>query len=707
MEKIVVNVAWPYANGPIHVGHVAGSLLGPDIFARYHRMKGNSVLMVSGSDQHGTAITLAAEKERTTPAELSERYHRINAESIEWLKLSFDIYTKTHTENHFSVVQEFFKNLERRGYFYLKKTNQYYCVSDGRFLADTYVYGKCPRCGYEEAKGNQCEMCGTVLEPGDLLDARCTICRNPVVLRETENVFFALSRFSGALLEYLKDKDYWRSSVLEFTRNWLVSGLNDRAVTRDLDWGIPAPMNGMEGKVIYVWFEAVIGYLSASIEWARRIGREDAWKEYWQGAARHFYFMGKDNIPFHSIIWPAMLMGHGGLSLPYQIVANQYMNAEDRRKFSKSRGGAVTIASLRSQCEPDQLRYYIAATLPEHHDTFFSFDDMEQKVNGELVATLGNYYHRVLSFAQRNFGIVAGDEDHEMLREAEATATTVASSIEACEFKKGLKAVMDLAQKGNQFFDRCAPWASLKTDREKCRHDIYINLEVVRRLAIISFPYLPDSSIKILSYLGIWNGTYPAWESVWKRVASYSLLIPSPVFSKLSIKKEGHPLELRAGKIVSVSKHPNAEKLYLLEVDIGERRQIVAGLRDYYSESELLGKRVVVVANLQPAKLRGFESNGMLLAAEKDGKVRLLTVDGDAPTGTLDGFTGIGTRLNIDAFRKYELRIAREKDGKLSFEEGEGEEVAVIVEDTGARKLTIAGRDVKVDGSIGAGAKIR
>lgn len=710
MEKIVVNVAWPYANGPIHVGHVAGSLLAPDIFARYHRMKGNRVLMVSGSDQHGTPVTLVAEKEKKTPEEIAEKYHAINKDSIEWLGLSFDIYTKTHTENHFRVVQDFFRRLDEKGYFYLKKTNQYFCVRDDRFLADTYVQGRCPKCGYEEAKGNQCEICGTTFEPGELLNAKCILCGNPTILRETENVFFALSKFSDALMKYLSDKEFWRPSVLEFSKNWIISGLNDRAVTRDIDWGIPPPISNLNGKVIYVWFEAVIGYLSASIEWAKNSGRPDEWKEFWKDDAHHYYFMGKDNIPFHTIIWPAMLMGHGELALPYQVVANQYLTSSDTRKFSKSRGGAVTVLSLKESFQPEHIRYYLTAIMPELHDSEFSFEDMEQKVNNELVATLGNYYHRVLSFSFKNFGSINMDReiDDEMLKEADRAAEEVGRYIEGCEFKKGLKTIMELAQKGNQYFDRCAPWHTVKTDREKCARDLYVNLEVIRKIALMSYPYLPFSSEQILRFLGVWEDGYAVWAHIKERRAGYTLHEPKPVFSKLVISKETLPLDLRVGRIISASRHPAADRLLVLEVDIGEKRQIVAGLSEYYREEELVGKKVIVVANLQPAKLRGLESDGMLLAAEKDGRVKLLTVDDDIPSGPLDGFTPGKERISLDEFRRFDLRIAVERDGELLLEENEvGQEVAVLFEGDVPRKLTASGRPVRSDGRIGAGAKIR
>ena len=406
MTRYVVNVAWPYANGAIHVGHVAGSLLSPDIFARYHRMRGDEVLMVSGSDQHGTAVIITAERDGLSAEQVAEKYHAINKKSIEWLGIQFDLFTKTHTANHTEVVQSFFRKLHSNGQLYKKTTDQYFCTIDRRFLADTYVAGICPKCGYQEAKGNQCEICKTIFEPGELIAARCTLCSNPVVLKGTEQLFFSLSSFSSALSSFLADKKYWKQNVLDFSLNWISSGLEDRSASRDLDWGISVPVPGFESKVIYVWFEAVIAYLSASVEWAGIEGNPDAWKRFWQDdRTRHYYFMGKDNIPFHTIIWPAMILAHGGLVLPYNVVANEYLLPENSSmKFSKSRGGALEIRELMNDFTPEQIRYYLTAVMPEGRDSVFRIDDMISKVNNELVATLGNYYHRVLSFSFRNFG---------------------------------------------------------------------------------------------------------------------------------------------------------------------------------------------------------------------------------------------------------------------------------------------------------------
>ncbi len=717
MTKIVVNVSWPYANGAIHVGQASGSYLPPDIFARYHRMIGDSVLMVSGSDQHGTAVTIRAEKEGISPDAVAEKYHSINSASLEWLGISFDLFTKTHTENHFEVARNFFVNLYDGGHIYSRKTSEYYCTTDRRFLADTYVIGTCPKCGNRESKGNQCDVCGTTFEAGELSESRCALCGNPTILRETENMFYSLSSFSDRLAEYLSDKDYWKPSVIDFSRNWLTAGLTDRAVTRDLDWGIPVPVKGMEKKVIYVWFEAVMGYLSASVEWAKRRGNEDEWRDYWENPdARHYYFMGKDNIPFHTIIWPSMLMAHGNLQLPYHVVATEYVTPSDGKKFSKSRGGAPSIESMMTEFDPEQVRYYLTAIMPEGRDSEFSMDDFETKVNNELVATLGNYYHRVLSFAYKNFGSLSGpvtEEGAAMLNEMLSSAAEEAAFIERCEFKKALKVMMEAAQKGNQFLDRCAPWFSIRNDRQKCMSDLFANLEAIRRIALMSHPFLPFSSISIMSFLGV-DSSSLSWGDLESTPPGFKLSEPSPVFRKLDLASKQEeaqvPLELRVGIITSARKHPAADKLFILEVDIGEKRQIVAGLREYYTEDELAGKKVVVLANLATARLRGYDSQGMMLAAEKDGKVKLLAPPADALPGLLDGFSESRV-ITIDEFRTVDIRIGASGAGGYLLDAGrlkEWKEVALILHQGGMRPLKAGGREIGVDGgSIGVGAKVR
>jgi methionyl-tRNA synthetase len=726
--RIQVNVAWPYANGALHVGHVAGSLLGPDIFSRFQRMNGHDVAMVSGSDQHGTAVSISAEREGVKPEVLAEKYHRINKDSIEWLGIQFDIFTKTHSENHFEVSRSFFLDLYGKGYLYPKTTEQYYCSVDRRFLADTFVAGTCPKCGNTEAKGNQCEICKTIFEPGDLISPRCTICSNPTTMKESSQLFFALSKFSDQLRSYLSSKRGWRQNVLDFSLNWINSGLEDRSATRDLDWGIPVPLPGYEGKVIYVWMEAVIGYLSASIELSRLSGGKKDWKHFWEDPDTvHYYFMGKDNIPFHTIIWPAMLLARGNLVLPSFVVANEYLTPGDSGlKFSKSRGGAPEIRELAKKLSPEHLRYYLTAVMPETRDSAFSLEDLVAKVNNELVATLGNYYHRVLSFSYKNFRQVhrsgSSVPDASLMEEMEKTASDVSSLIGSCEFKKALRAVTDLAQKGNQFFDRCAPWSTLKSDRSKCETDLFSNLELVRRIAIMSFPFLPFSSERIIQYLGLSPEEEIRWQKIDSTPEFFNLSEPAPVFRKLDmeelgreevkeVSKDAIPLDIRVGLITSVTKHPSADKLYLLEVDIGEKRQIIAGLRAHYSEGELLGRRVVVLANLATARLRGYESQGMILAAENGDRVRLLKPPPGLPPGPVSGEPVTKRTITIDEFRSLDLRIACRQGDEFSIGADcpeDAMEVAARIVSGSVIPLGGRNRLITVDGDkIGVGSRIK
>jgi methionyl-tRNA synthetase len=737
MAKVLVCVAWPYANGPIHLGHVAGSLLPPDIFARHHRMKGDRVLMVSGSDQHGTPVTVRAEKEGVAPEVIAERYHVLNKKAIEDLGIEFSLFTKTHNPHHFEVVHDVFLTLMKNGHLYKDETLNYYCPKDQKFLPDRYVEGRCGRCGNERARGDQCEKCGATFEPGELNEPRCTTCGTEPLLRETEHYFLRLSAFQERLLEFVKDKDYWRQNVQLFTKNWLEAGLKDRAITRDMSWGIPVPLPDMEGKVIYVWFEAVIGYFSASKEWAKLGSNPDEWKEYWMDPeTKSYYFLGKDNIPFHTIIWPAILMGLGGLNLPYDIPANEFLTFKGEA-FSKSRGVGIDVPSLLERFEPDIIRYYISTNMPENRDSDFSLDDFEAKINNELVATLGNYYHRVLSFTHKNFGVVPElkgieEERKQVIDLIQKTSEDVDYHLDRCEFKRALKSVMDLAQYGNQFFDRMAPWSLIKTDKEKCGAVLALNLEIVKALAVLSHPFLPFSSDKIWAFLGMPESIMAhGYEWIDMPLQSGQKLIePRPVFAKVAISAPEDPfkafdqLNLKVGVVLDAKQHPNADKLLVLDVDVGKKITLVAGLKKYYPDDSLKGKKIVVITNLQHAKLRGVESMGMILAAEKDEKVKFLTPAGDAKPGDpiSSGRAQNDKEISLSDFQKLTLRvgavtgdmvdIGREVKLTLPSKCSPASPVAVFLPgpDAGVALAlcTADGLPITVDGGdIGNGAQVR
>lgn len=698
MSKIFIGVAWPYANGVIHLGHLAGSLLPPDIFNRYHRLQGNTVMMVSGSDQHGTPITVSAEKEGSTPEEVAERFHLINKQAIEDMGIEFSLFTKTHHENHQRVVHDIFLTLKEKDLLYTDKTLQYYCSVCKRFLPDRYVHGICPKCQTPETRGDQCDECGMTFEAGDLLECHCTHCGGVPEIRETDHFFLRLSIFQEKLLEYLAEKETWRPNVKTFTRNWLEGGLNDRAITRDMDWGVPVPVEGWGDKVIYVWFEAVIGYLSASKEFSALTGNVNLWRDYWQDPeVKHYYFLGKDNIPFHSIIWPAILMGCGGLNLPDEIPANEYLTFKGG-KLSKSRGNSIDIPSVLSRFEPDLVRYYLSVNMPDHRDAEFSWEDFQAKVNNELVSTLGNYYHRVLSFTRKHFQNIPPLQDQsrmeEVRTEIERVRQEVEGHMENFDFKKALRSVMDLSGFGNRYFDSVKPWSLIKTDREQCGDVLHCNMEIVKALAIMSWPFLPFSAQSIWNFMGYRQEmVHVGWKGIDAALPVGQVLHdPLPVFKKVeieveeistpvatsSVTKDSEPftdfrqLDLRTGTVVSVENHPDAEKLFILKVDVGEERQIVAGLRAYYSIEEMLGRKVVVVCNLKPAKLRGVKSEGMLLAADDEGlggsNVLLLTPSSEVPNGTKvnSGLEARESRIEYKDFQKAVMHVARHSKGLMN-----------------------------------------
>ena len=508
-ERILIGVAWPYANGPLHMGHVAGCYLAADIFARYHRMKGNDVLMVSGSDAHGTPITIRADQEGVEPQEVLERYHAQFLDTWERLGISFDLFTSTHTANHEEVVQDFFLRLKEQGYIYPDTMLLAHCAGCDRFLPDRYVEGTCPHCSNERARGDQCDNCGHTLDPIDLVKPYCSICGDTPKFRDSEHFFLKLSAFQEPLLEWINQQHHWRPNVANGTRSFLQGGLKDRAITRDLTWGVPLPLDGYEEKRIYVWFEAVIGYLSAAVEWASRNGHADGWQAYWKnGEARSYYFIGKDNIPFHSIIWPAMLMGYGDLNLPYDVPANEFLSLESR-KFSTSQNWAVWVPDYLDRYDPDPLRYLLSINMPETGDTDFSWSEFVRRNNDELVATYGNLVNRVLRFTYRNFDGQApvdasAPEDMELglLRTARETMTAVDDSLAHTRFRAGISQAFRLAQECNRYLDARAPWQAIKEDRAHAARSLGTAIQVLNCLKVMLAPYLPFTSQKLHGFLG-------------------------------------------------------------------------------------------------------------------------------------------------------------------------------------------------------------
>ena len=509
-ERIFIGVAWPYANGPLHMGHIAGCYLAADIFARYHRMKGNEVLMVSGSDAHGTPITIRADQENIEPQEVLDRFHTQFLETWQRLGITFDLFTTTHTENHQRVVQDFFTRLQELGYIYPDTMLLAHCVGCVRFLPDRYVEGTCPHCQNPRARGDQCDNCGHTLDPIDLVEPRCSICGETPDFRDSEHFFLRLSAFQQQLLEWVADHPHWRPNVANSTRGFLLGGLKDRAITRDLTWGVPVPLDGYEDKRIYVWFEAVIGYLSAAIEWAERSGKSDRWEDFWKDPdTRSYYFIGKDNIPFHSIIWPAMLMGYGGLNLPYDVPANEFLSLESR-KFSTSQNWAVWVPDYLDRYDPDPLRYLLSINMPETGDTDFSWAEFVRRNNDELVATYGNLVNRVLRFTYRNFdgqvpveAAPASEPEAAILESARGAMAAVEDSLNHTHFRAGIARAFALAQETNRYLDTRAPWLAIKTDRADAACSLTAAIKVLNALKVMLTPYLPFSGQKLHEFLGL------------------------------------------------------------------------------------------------------------------------------------------------------------------------------------------------------------
>ncbi|MFP3318195.1 MAG: methionine--tRNA ligase [Thermoplasmata archaeon] len=691
--KILVCVAWPYSDGPLHLGHIYGAYLPADIFARYHRMIGNQVLMVSGSDEHGTPITFVAEREGVSPAEISERYHRINSQIFEKLGITFDNYSRTSSQNHKEVVRDFFMRLYNNGYIYEGEMISPYCPKCKRFLPDRYVEGTCPYCGYEHARGDQCDNCGRTLDPQDLINPRCRICGSTPEFKKTKHLFFSLSKFEEPLKEWISSKDYWRENVRKFSYNFISSGLKDRAITRDIDWGVEVPLPGYEGKRIYVWFEAVIGYLSSTIEYSKKIGKEDLWKDFWLDEnARHYYFIGKDNIPFHTIIWPAMLMAHGELVLPFDVPANEYLRLEGG-KFSKSAGYGIFMPQILEKFDPDMVRFYSALNLPEIHDSDFSWDDFYSKVNTELIDKFGNFVNRVLKFTKSKYGRIPpmyelDDDDYLAINKIRETGENMAKLIEKVELKKALKEWLSLVYFGNQYFDKSAPWDICKNDDKKCSTKLHISLMIVKSLAIYGYPYIPFTSQRIWKMLGNRDdiSSYK-WIDAISPLEEYHIQEPEILFKKLTFInfENWQKLDIRVGKIIEVKDHPNADRLYLLKVSLGdETRNLVAGLKAYYAPEELMGKFVLLLYNLEPAEIRGIISQGMLLAADDGKNVSLLT-----PTEKIPG-----KRVIIKDFQPKNSEIIKHKDfSKMRFE-------VVRVETTGVKPLLKGSKDYTVEENI-------
>ncbi len=583
---MLVGVAWPYASGPRHIGHMAGFAVPCDIFASYQRLRGARVLMVSGTDEHGTPILVAADREGRTPLEISDRYNQVIVEDLCRLGISYDLFTRTTTQNHTRVVQDVFLTLHRKGYLLRHTQMGAFSAASGRALPDRYIEGTCPHCGDPGARGDQCDNCGRMLDPGELIQPRSRIDGEPPVFRESEHFFLDLPAFASALREWIESKPGWRSNVSALSLD-LVGELRPRAITRDIDWGVRIPLPefaARDDKRIYVWFEAVIGYLSASIEWAEARGEPESWRAWWQNPeARHFYFMGKDNITFHSVMWPSILMGYGSggelgggphnlpLNLPEEVVSSEYLTMEGR-KFSSSRGVVIEVRDFLSRYDPDALRYYLTAAGPESRDTDFTWAEFVRRNNDELVATWGNLAHRALTITKRHFGAVPPqgqleDGDRRLLDRVGASFEVVGDLLGRARFKAGLSEAMALAAAVNQYLAEQEPWRTVEADRERAASVLHVALRSVDSLKVLLLPFLPFSAQRLHRMLGhegeiapmpgrqrhdgadphlVLTGDYGAAHSAWAPPLlppGQALGEPEPLFRKLDAEIIDQELE--------------------------------------------------------------------------------------------------------------------------------------------------------------------
>jgi methionyl-tRNA synthetase len=671
-RRFTITAALPYTNGPVHIGHLAGVYIPADIFARYMRMKGEDVAFICGSDEHGVPITIRAKKEGITPQQLVDKYHKIIKKSFEDFGISFDNYSRTSAKIHHETASEFFKKLYDEGKFIEEVSEQLYDEASNQFLADRFIIGTCPKCGNEESYGDQCEKCGTSHNATDLINPKSAITGNTPTLKETKHWYLPLDQYSEWLKEWIVvgHKNDWKSNVLGQVKSWIDDGLRPRAVTRDLDWGIPVPVENAEGKVLYVWFDAPIGYISSTKEWAQREGKN--WEDYWKDPKTNLiHFIGKDNIVFHCIIFPAMLKAEGTYIVPENVPANEFLNLEGD-KISTSRNWAVWLHEYLEEFpnKQDVLRYALTANAPETKDNDFTWKDFQARNNNELVAIFGNFINRVTVLTHKYYnGIVSkptdfSELDKEVLSQLKEFPEVISKSLERYRFREALGEFMNLARLGNKYLADEEPWKQIKENPERVQTIMFVALQIATGLAVLSEPFLPFTAKKLQQMLNT-----SALNLLWNDVAEKEILLPishqiEPAqllfdkiedveiqnqIDKLEAAKKTNELEkqevapqkatisfddftkldIRVGTILSAEKLPKAKKLLVLKVDIGtEVRTIVSGIAESFSAEQVVGQRVTVLTNLAPRAIRGVESQGMILMTDaKDGSLAFVEPD--------------------------------------------------------------------------------
>ncbi|MCF8267797.1 MAG: methionine--tRNA ligase [Ignavibacteriales bacterium] len=675
-KRYTVTSALPYANGPIHIGHLAGVYVPADIYVRYLRSKGEDVIFIGGSDEHGVPITIKARQQGVSPQDIVDKYHGIIKRSFADFGISFDIYSRTSNKIHHETASEFFQTLYEKGEFIEKTSEQYYDEASQHFLADRYITGTCPHCSFDKAYGDQCENCGTSLSPNDLINPVSVLSGNKPIRKETKHWFLPLDRYEPWLKKWIIEghKDDWKTNVYGQCKSWIDQGLQPRAVTRDLDWGVKVPLKDAKGKVLYVWFDAPIGYISATKEWAQKTGKD--WEVYWKDEeSRLIHFIGKDNIVFHCIIFPSMLKQEGSYILPDNVPAFEFMNLEND-KISTSRNWAVWLHEYLEDFpgQQDVLRYVLSANAPETKDNDFTWKDFQARNNNELLAIFGNFVNRTLVLTQKYFGgkVPAVEElndyDKKVLEEIKDFPMKVGTSLENFRFREALNELMNLARLGNKYLTDQEPWKIFKTDEVRVRTILNISLQICANLAILSAPFLPFSSEKLLRMLNLgnlnWNDAGSAElladgtelespEFLFERIedsqveAQVQKLLNTKKANELMQNKTSPPkenieyddfakLDIRVGTILEAEKVPKTKKLLKLKIDTGfDQRTVVSGISEFYNPENIVGKKVSILVNLAPKKLRGIDSNGMILSAEgPDGKLGLIAPDAEFENGS-------------------------------------------------------------------------
>ncbi len=677
LEKFLVTSALPYANGKLHIGHVAGAYLPADIFVRFQKLQKNDVLYVCGTDEHGAPISIKAEKEGVKPEDIVERYHTSIKGSFDGLGFNFDNFSGTARAQHHKLSQHFFTSLLENKFITIKTNDQFYCEQCKRFLADRYVEGICPHCGKEGARGDQCDHCGQLLDAIELGNPQCKICGSTPIIKATSHWFLELPKMEQQLKEWLETKKYWKDNVHRFIMNWLKEGLIERAITRDIDWGVPVPLEDSQGKVLYVWFDAPIGYISSTIEWANKIGQPEKWKEYWLDEnTKLIHFIGKDNIPFHTIIWPAILMGQKEkYILPYDVPANEYLNLEGK-KISTSNNYAIWVEDFLKYFDGEYLRYYLATNAPETKDSDFVWKEFQQKINSELANVLGNLANRTFSFSKKYFnGEIQRPENlsnnaADCLQKGYDLSKEIQDCYKNYKVRKVTQLGIQIVRNGNVFFDLTKPWVEVKNDKSKAAETLYVCSELLRIISIVFSPIIPNGMKKLRNILNLSSDFY--WDNIENnQIQQTTIGEVKPLFPKIDDKaieeqillletntktqkdsqdkvlKIEHKkeidfedflkLEIRIVKIISAEKIKKSKKLLKLKVQFAnEERDVVAGLSLHYKPEDLIDKKVTMLLNLKPRKIMGQLSQGMILAAEGvEGKLSVLIPEKDIIAGSL------------------------------------------------------------------------